>query len=318
MRVLLLDKGSAGQEASSAAAGMLAAHDAANPPELTALAELSTALYPEFLLRLRELSGLNVPAETAWTLEAAKGETTDLVPEGMSTAGFRRIRENSLDPRKLIAAAVAAVRSSRVVLQQQTAVEASETRPGGVTLTLQNGTAVACGQYVDCTGAWSGPYVRPAKGQMLRVHAPGALRAGTLGNVVVRGETVYLVPRLDGSVVIGATVEDAGFDKTLHSVDMGGLRQRAATLIPALRDAPDLEQWAGLRPGTPDHLPLIGAWPMSEANDPPRRLIAAGHFRNGILLAPATARVVAEMLLEERVSVDLRQFAPGRFREASA
>ena len=145
---------------------------------------------------------------------------------------------------------------------------------------------------------------------MLRLHAPGALAAGELGNVVVRTREVYLVPRLDGSVVIGATMEDAGFDKTLHPSDLQHLQARAATLVPSLSQATQLESWAGLRPATPDQLPLIGS-------TGPGTSIAAGHFRNGVLLAPVTAHVVAQLLLGESPDVSLDLFAPNRFSSGS-
>ena len=304
MRVTVLEKGSAVQEASWAAAGMLAAHDPANPAALTPLAELSLALYPEFLQRIALLSGQLVPMETEWTLEHAAGERTDTAPKGFHADGFRRIAEQSLDPRKLSAALLAAVRRADITLLEGTPLLSHQASSNGVEIATAAGTLHGR-WFVDCTGAWSAP-VRPAKGQMLRVHAPGVLAAGPLGNVVVRTEEIYLVPRLDGSVVLGATVEDAGYDKTLHEADLQLLRSRAARLIPALAAAPELERWAGLRPGTADHLPVLGF--TGE-----RTLIAAGHFRNGVLLAPATASVVGKMLCGEALPVDLDIFAPTRF-----
>ena len=311
-RVALIERGRAGQEASWAAAGMLAVHDPENPPALTALAELSVALYPAFLESLQEQSGQHVSLETAWALEAAVGETADLAPPGMHPYGFRRVRESSVDPRRLTAAALVAVQQSGIDLREGTAMKSHSVTADGATVRLGDGTTLSCDAVVDCTGAWSNAGAHPTKGQMLRVHAPDALKAGTLGNVVVREGTFYMVPRLDGSVVIGATLEDAGFDKTVRADDLRQLRQRAARLFPSLANAPELECWAGLRPGTPDHLPLLGA-----IHDPhsatARTVIAAGHFRNGILLAPATAHVVSQLLLGDRTSVTLDAFAPHRF-----
>ncbi len=316
LRVLLLERGRAGQEASSAAAGMLAAHDPANPAALLELSQLSVALYPAFLERLAGLSGTAVPVETHWTLEGSGAEAQGgavAEPAGLSHDGFARLREESLDPRKLVAVAGEAVRAAAIPLHEATAVQSFSAVRGGVEV-VTSGGKLHCGQFVDCTGAWSGMGVRPAKGQMLRLFAPGALACGDLGNVVVRTPGVYLVPRLDGSVVIGATVEDAGFDKTPHQADALVLRGRAEALLPSLKQAPMLEHWAGLRPATADGLPLLGPAIM-EVGDA-RVFVAAGHFRNGVLLAPATAHVMAQLLLSQKPSTDLNAFAP--YREAIA
>lgn len=257
LRVVLLERGLAGQEASFAAAGMLAAHDPANPAAMQGLSELSLSLYPAFLRQLEEACGMAVPLETAWTLEAQDGAHSEIVPPGLPRNGFALIRESSLDPRRLVAAAVRAVQSTDIALHEGTTVQSCKVVGDGVTVATSTGTLL-CGQFLDCTGAWSRTSVRPAKGQMLRLHAPGALAAGELGNVVVRTPEVYLVPRLDGSVIVGATVEDAGFDKTLSEGDALTLRQHAEALLPSLKGAPLLEHWAGLRSATADGLPLLG------------------------------------------------------------
>lgn len=305
LRVTVLDKARAGQEASRAAAGMLAAHDPANPAALRPLSERSLSLYPGFLQRVAERAGVAVPIETEWTLERVEGAVADAAPPHVSTANFRRIAEQSLNPRKLTAAVCTAARNSGIDLREGTPVQSYQSSNDAVAVQTEHET-IPCERFLDCTGAWSTAPVRPAKGQMLRLHAPGALAAGGLGNVVVRSPEVYLVPRLDGSVVVGATVEDAGFDKTLHDADLQHLRMQAAGLVPALLHAPALESWAGLRPATPDQLPLIGL-------TGPGTFLAAGHFRNGVLLAPATAHVVAQLLLGEAPGVSLDAFEPGRF-----
>ena len=309
LRVTVLERGRAGQEASSAAAGMLAAHDPANPKALSPLAELSLALYPQFLGRVRELAGCAVPIETEWTLEQTGDADADIAPAGIATRWFRRVPEQSLDPRKLIRSVSAAVGSADIVLMEQTPMLSHEANGTGVSVHTSHGT-IACGAFLDCKGAWSTVDVRPAKGQMLRVHAPGALHAETLGNFVLRTENIYMVPRLDGSVVIGATVEDAGFDKAVHDRDLADLRRRAAAVVPGLQAAPLLESWAGLRPDTPDHLPLLGATGRHQ-------FVAGGHFRNGILLAPATARLMVCLLMGEPSPVDLAAFDPRRFSGSS-
>jgi len=297
LRVAVLERGRAGREASWAAAGMLAARDPENPAELSALAERSIALYPAFLEHVAALSGVTAPFETEWVLEPAAGPEPVRLEEVESSLRS----EHSLDPRKVSAALVAAVRASSVELLEDIAM-VSVTATGVMTSV----GALSSDIVLDCTGAWSAKALRPAKGQMLRVFAPGALRLEGRGNVVVRTPDIYLVLRLDGTVVIGATVEDAGFDKAVYADDLRDLRARAAALVRALGDAPQVESWAGLRPDTPDHLPLLG-------ETAPRRFVAAGHYRNGILLAPGTAHMMAQMVCGEAVDVDLAAFRPERF-----
>ena len=128
---------------------------------------------------------------------------------------------------------------------------------------------------------------------------------------VVRTPDIYIVPRTTGPTagraIIGATIEDAGFDKSIHPDDIHHLRALAAALLPPIANTPQLEAWSGLRPATPDGLPLIGALPKD-----PNHLIATGHYRNGILLAPATALVMTQLLTNEAPSIDLTSFSPSR------
>lgn len=310
MRVTVLERDTAALQASWAAAGMLAAHDLLNPIALRPLSDLSIELYPAFLARIAALTGITVPMETEWTLEGPHPHSATAQHDlsQLQRPGFIRIAEQSLDPRKLTAALVAAVRSTDIDLREHTSVRGWTESADGVEVQAESGSFRA-GYVLDCTGAWSDHPVRPAKGQMLRVTAPGVLISPALGNIVVRTPQIYLVPRLDGSVVIGATVEDAGFDTTTHDADLNQLRQHAAALIPSLAEAVEVERWAGLRPDTPDHLPLLGQ--VSE-----RRFLATGHYRNGILLAPATARVMAQLIQGQQPAATLDSFAPGRFAQA--
>ncbi len=297
LSVTVLERGHAGREASWAAAGMLAAHDPANPPELQPIADLSISLYPGYLANIWTLSDIRVPLETYTVYEQ-----DDVYPVPLPATSFSAIqgkllasREDSLDPRKLMQALLAAVRASTIELREE--VELRHLLPGEV---LTSAGPIACSNFIDCRGAWAGKPLRPMKGQMLRVHAPGVLTS------VVRTGDIYMVPRLDGSILIGATVEDVGFNKTIHASDLAQLRARAAALVPELAHAPMLESWAGLRPDTPDHLPLIG-----KTNN--RCYIAAGHYRNGILLAPATAHVMTQLVQGNAPSIDLAPFSPNRF-----
>ena len=155
-------------------------------------------------------------------------------------------------------------------------------------------------------GAWSPAPVAPRKGQMLAVQLPASLPLET----VIRTESFYVVPRTEGPnagrLIIGATVEDVGFDLEVHPLDILTLNAHATRILPALAGAVFLDSWAGLRPATRDGLPILG--PTARQ---PRYILANGHFRNGILLAPATAHVITQLLFNETPATDLIPFSPG-------
>jgi glycine oxidase len=300
--VTVLERDTALTHASTAAAGMLAASDPHNPPALLPLSDYSLSLYPAYLARIEQLSGLAVPFQTQTTIQYAAG--------GSTTA----LAEHSIDPRQLATALLAAVRDSRIDLREHTPLQAAFASSQTVTATNQAGLNITAKHLVFASGAWSPgpPFIAPRKGQMLRVQLPPALAAL---DQVHRSETIYIVPRTQGpqagTALIGATVEDAGFDTTVHAADLARLRALAAALLPDLADtaaAPQVESWAGLRPATPDALPLLG---RIEPDD--RKLFATGHFRNGILLAPATAVLIADLLEGKLPALALTAFQPGRF-----
>ena len=320
-RVTLLDRGPALAEASTAAAGMLAAHDPFNPPALQPLADLSLSLYPAYLDHIAALSDLRVPFQTELTLQATPLPTVtslsradiDIFLPSHNLAGLHvaLLDEQSIDPRQLASALLAAAANTGIRLLPKAAVLSVEA--AGDSLTVRTaGMELHPSHFVDCTGAWAATLppgsVLPRKGQMLSVALP---QSNPLA-LVLRTEDLYIVPRTSGPnagrAIIGATVEDAAFDKSVQPADIARLHDRAVHLLPSLSGAPVLEQWAGLRPGTADHLPLLGVLPGS-----PRHLVATGHFRNGILLAPASAHLLAQLLFEEPTSLDLTSFSPGRF-----
>ena len=295
--VTLHEPRAAATQASWAAAGMLAARDPFNPPQLEPLSNLSAALYPSFLEQLGEISGQIVPFQTDITRQT--------MPDGSVTL----LREHSLDPRQLALSLIAAVQRASIPIRSTpffTGTKSPGTRSGLV---------------VHTTGAWAAnPQVFPRKGQMLRVRIPPGLGL----TEVHRAEHMYVVPRTQGpqagTALIGATVEDAGFNTDVIPEDLTALREHCASLVPALADprqAPLIEAWAGLRPATPDGLPLLG--PLAENGvSGPKHLIAAGHFRNGILLAPVTAVLLADMIEGRRARFDLEAFSPNRFTPAAA
>jgi glycine oxidase len=325
LRVTIIDRSTPLAEASTAAAGMLAADDPHNKPALQPLANLSLTLYPAFLDRIHTLSGIEVLFQTHTTLQSDNGkpahlynvlDRTDLdrlLPA--NTLGSRRfylLDEKSLDPRQLATALLTAVQSTSIRLLPHTTLLTTHSSGNAVTVNTSTGT-IEASVFVDCAGAWasSGTLpVIPIKGQMLAVAIPPSLPF----RFTVRTESIYIVPRTcgpnAGRAIIGATIEDASFDKTVHPSDIAHLRTQASSLLPQLASAPILESWAGLRPATPDGLPLLGA-----LSSRPNHYIAAGHYRDGILLAPATARVMAQLLSGETPSTDLTPFSPSRYTQ---
>ncbi|HEY5381175.1 MAG TPA: FAD-dependent oxidoreductase [Acidobacteriaceae bacterium] len=290
------------RQTSIAAAGMLAADDPHNPAALHGLSTYSIALYPAFLDRIATLSGISVPFQTSTTIQHLDDGTT------------RLLAENSIDPRQLGPAVLHAARQTGITLHEDAHQVEIHELPNGIHVRPLHGPALLARQLVHASGAWfQGPpaVVKPRKGQMLRVRLPSILAL----HEVHRSQTIYIVPRTQGpqagTALIGATDEDAGFDLSTHPADLDRLRTLAANLLPALaptEDAPQVEAWAGLRPGTPDDLPLLGRLPHSA-----RRWAATGHYRNGILLAPATAAVLADLLEGKLPAVDLRPFSTARF-----
>lgn len=301
--VTILESKVALRGASIAAAGMLAAEDPHNPLPLLPLSRYSLSLYPDFLAQVEALSGQAIPFQTSATVQYH------------DDAPSETLAEHSLDPRQLAPALLTAALAASVHVIEHTAV--IEVRPlhDGLEASTTAGQVFRAAHLVHTTGAWSlpgweGPIaVSPRKGQMLRVAMP----ADAPLTEVHRAQHVYAVPRTTGpqagTALIGATVEDAGFDLSLHPAQLAQLRADAAALAPATSfaaHAPMLEAWAGLRPSTLDFLPLIGPFR-------PREWVATGHFRNGILLAPGTAHVLADLILGQETAIDLGPFSAARF-----
>ncbi len=162
---------------------------------------------------------------------------------------------------------------------------------------------------VNCAGAWAtslapAPPIVPVKGQMLALLP----QEKPCIHHVIRSEDIYMLPRADGRIVVGATVErNSGFDKRVDPDVIQRMHQLAANLVPALGQARISEAWAGLRPAAPDDLPVLGASALSGY------FFATGHFRDGILLAPATAKLMAQLIRGAEPDVDITRFSPQRF-----
>jgi glycine oxidase len=203
-----------------------------------------------------------------------------------------------------------------ITLVEQTPVTEVRSISAGVAVSTPQASYSAA-HFINCCGAWAGDIagpaaIQPRKGQMVAVQLQPHHRLGC----VIRTPELYLVPRGDGRVIIGASVEQTGFDKSVQETTIQALLDEAAQLWPPIREAQIVERWAGLRPGSPDGLPVIDA--CGEKNC----WIATGHFRNGILLAPSTARVMRRLILgdvvdSETLGVDLSPFRCDRFTAAS-
>lgn len=320
-RVTLLERVRVMAESSWAAAGMLAGRDPENPPELSQLSELSLSLYPDYLAAVESLSGLAVPLRTSRTLQGSNhsfsnalsaSEIAQHVP-GLVPGGhkFRWLDEHSLDPRDLCAALPKAAIAAGVLLVEESLVIAVRGGAFGAEISTPQTKWVAA-SFINCCGAWAGamsglPSIEPCKGQMATVKLPSHLSL----DCVIRTPELYLVPRGDGRVVIGASVEHAGFDKSVHQTTIHTLLEEAALLWPPIREAQIVETWAGLRPGSSDDLPFIGACGDDNC------WLASGHFRNGIMLAPATAQIMRELILDQQPSVDIQPFRCDRFDAAA-
>jgi glycine/D-amino acid oxidase-like deaminating enzyme len=168
-------------------------------------------------------------------------------------------------------------------------------------------TSYAAPVVVNCAGAWAGCIgpisfpVRPVKGQMLAVVGGPRLKH------VIRTEKVYLVPRSDARLVIGSTLEEAGHDKRTDVNTIQQLLHAAVEVVPGLAECRIHNDWAGLRPGTPDELPILGETELKGY------FVATGHFRDGILLAPVTAQVMSNVILGKTTGYDLESFSAARF-----
>jgi glycine oxidase len=222
--------------------------------------------------------------------------------------------DHQVDNRSLVTALLAACHRAgvRYLARKVAAIRIEHDRVLGVL--LAGGERVAAGAVVMAAGCWSGtipglppglvPPVRPVKGQLLHLRGPGE---APLCQRNVRGLEVYLVSRGDGRVVVGATVEEQGFDTTVTAGGVHDLLRAAVELLPEVTEMELTETVAGLRPGSPDNAPLIGPSGLDGL------LVASGHYRNGILLVPVTAEGIAAVLAGNPVPDLIAPFSPTRF-----
>ncbi|HZR32339.1 MAG TPA: glycine oxidase ThiO [Terriglobales bacterium] len=324
--VLILERNQPGREASHAAAGMLAYCDPHIPKAVQPLIRASARLYPEFVHELQDESGENADLRSEGAIILGAHEKS-LCPDVIALDAKRLEElephlahtpqkgelwpEKSVDPRALFSAVLKAAKHRGVDVSSGERVTEVLVEDGRATGVLTSKTRFAGNKMVNCAGAWATEVkspvrpvpTRPVKGQMLSLVWPDR----QLLRHVVRAPNVYLVPRSDGRIFVGTTVEDVGFDKRTEPETIQRFHQAAANLIPELGQARMLEDWAGLRPGTPDDMPILGETEL------PGYFVAAGHFRDGILLAPITAKLMTQLLTGEKSEIDIAPFSPARF-----
>lgn len=341
LKVTLIERGRAGCEASRAAAGMLSPQSEAHKESpFLDLCLRSRMIYRGFTDHLTELTGIDVEYRDEGVLyvvlEGDDPKEVDGWFNWQTRAGLKleRIAESKLrmdepvvtetatgavfipgdhqvDNRKLMdAAALAARRAGADVIE---GVEVSlfmieRDRVKGVRCGEDK---IDAGAVVVAAGCWSGSLLAPlglniqtipARGQMIALKS-----AASHLNRVLHSRHCYLVPRRDGRILVGSTVEYAGFTKGVTAGGVGSLAAAAIELVPSLSEFEIVESWSGLRPDTLDHMPIMGETGIKNL------FVASGHFRNGILLAPATAELMSELIITGRAPDELQPFSIERF-----
>jgi glycine oxidase len=339
--VTLLERGTPGSEASSAAAGILAPIGESADTAFAKLALESWRRYPDVVRDLREVTGIDVeyvtrgtiyPLATAEEVRNAETRTRHAWAHEMGIeawdAADLRSHEPSLSPKVRGAMFVRGdhwVNNQRlVVAYAQAAVAAGVGLITGAAVTrVIVEDARARGVYAEgerydadavllAAGAWTGALaesfggrlrVEPRRGQMAALtHVPPVLVHA------VHAQDVYLVPRPSGELLIGATVEKVGFQRAVTATGIATLLAAAIGMVPGLANLPISRTWYGFRPWAPDSLPILGPWPGIDG-----LFVATAHYRNGILLAPVTARLMTEWMTVGRPSLDVKDFLPDRF-----
>ena len=327
-QVSLVERGICGQEASWAGGGIVSPlYPWRYAPAVSQLSRWSEGAYPSLALRLFEETGIDPEyrqkgllylsvddpeAALAWAREMGK-------PLERVSADMVRAKEHCLPPTEgaLWMPTLGSVRNPRlgkalrarlsampnVTLHEQSEVTGFECHGERVEGVRTAQRVITAGHTIVCGGAWAGELlatlgvslpVRPVKGQMIAYQtSPGLVRR------VVLKDGRYVIPRADGLLLVGSTLEESGFDKTTDQEALASLRQSAENIVPALADYPVAYHWAGLRPGSPDGVPFIGklpGWQQISVN--------AGHYRNGLVLAPASTHLLADLVLGRQPLID--------------
>ena len=343
IKTVVLERQQPGREASWAAAGILSASPespAAIP--LVPLFKASLGMYPLFVAAVEEATGRSVGFRCEGAIEAffagdarrelstfiALNHGLGLAAEPLSIDEARELEpalsevahaaallpdEASVDNRLLTEAVLAAAARTGVEIHTGVPVERLMRSGGRASGVVAGGETIAAAQVVLAAGCYSAQIrelerfapTRPIRGQML------ALRLDSVNlQRVLRSEHGYIVPRDDARLIAGSTTENVGYEKAVTAGGVEQILRGALEIAPGLSGSAIVETWSGLRPGTPDHMPILGPTDMEGL------LIATGHYRNGILLAPVTAKLVREWITEGRTSLAVETFSPMRFAQA--
>jgi glycine oxidase len=341
--ILIVERSSLGAEASSAAAGMLAPQaEADRADEFFQLCCQSRDLYPAFAQSLHEETGIDIELETSGTLylafteddeheleqryewqtraglevEKLSGEMARMLEPAISAnvrAALRFPLDTQVENRRLISALATANEALGVNVLTGVSVDALNLKRNRITGIETSRGFIACEKVVIAGGAWTSqvinealpnPRIEPVRGQMVSFEAtPQTVRQ------VIYSPRGYLVPRRDGRLLAGSTTEHAGFDKRVTAAGVQSIVTSALEITPAIAALPLTSTWAGLRPRAADGLPVLG-----RCAEIAGVFYATGHYRNGILLTPITAELLAGAIIDEKVSPPLQRFSPDRFQ----
>jgi glycine oxidase len=339
--ILLFDKSELGKEASWAAGGILAPQvEADSTDDFFKLANASRNLYPSFAQALHDETGIDVELDPTGTLYVAFSEDDEaalrqrfawqqragLRIEWLDSKDVRRVEANlsrevrcalrfpndwQVENRKLIEALIASNENLGVQLVPNCEVSSLHERNRVVGVRTRRGT-IAAPVVVNCAGAWTSSLfpveVEPVRGQML------CFKPSTqLAQHVIYSSRGYLVPRRDGRLLAGSTSEHVGFDKRVTAEGINAIQSMAFDIAPSLRAERLTDSWAGFRPRASDDLPVIG--PDAEIAG---LFHATGHYRNGILLTPITANLVAKLITDGSHSPLFAGFSPNRLDAVAA
>ncbi|MEV5911909.1 glycine oxidase ThiO [Streptomyces sp. WAC 01325] len=285
---------------------------------------LAVALDADDRAHLRELHALQRQSglDSEWLSGRECRRLEPMLAPGVR-GGLRVDGDHQIDPRRLTGALLAACERAGVVFHRAWAERVDVVRDRATGVTTTDGTALTADQVVLAAGSLSGrlagvpdavlPPVRPVKGQVLRLTVPQRYAPFLSRTVraVVRGSQVYLVPRENGELVVGATSEELGWDTTVTAGGVYELLRDAHELVPGITELPLTETRAGLRPGSPDNAPLLGPTELAGLS------LATGHYRNGVLLTPVTGDAMAHVLATGELPEEARAFTPRRFSPAA-
>jgi glycine oxidase len=342
VKVMVFERGRVGEQATGASAGMIQVNpDRTTPPALSALALESARLFPALTAELLERTGMDVGYRSAPLLHVALLDAEELplrthrawqVDHGIKVAWLDgpavldlepalnpTVRaalyypdDHQLLPLSFARALARAAVDLGAVLREGAGIDRLIVNGDRLVGVAIGGETVHAGEIVIANGAWASSWseslrvplpVRPVRGQMVAIRS-----IGTGLRNVVSSAAGYMLTKPDGLTYVGTTVEDAGYDARPTVAGIAGLLALVPRLVPRLANATVSSAWAGLRPGTSDGLPLLGRPPGWHGV-----ILAAGHFREGILLAPITGELVADLVAHRRPRLALDAFDPGRF-----